>query len=298
MANAPDKNLKISFCTTVMNRGYHLVQTLPQNLANNADHPNTEFVILDYGDSDGIPPLKENKVTSKLEVDLKAPKEKWKSIKSWLIDEFSKEIKSGKIKYVRTEQEHFRMSHAKNMVHRCASDDSDVLVNLDADNILPIDPETSLSFAGWLNQKYSQSIDQVVKATVKDKVYAKFQGQSTDGFTGRIAVHPSHFRELHGYDENLNAWGGDDHDFEARANALNLPTLALPRAYYGEVLPHSKESRYKHMAPTDVAKSIENLKKKGGIMRKMKVAAQLLNIRQEKDFVKAANKGGISAVVK
>lgn len=44
----------IAFCTTCKGRSYHLRQTLPQNLAANADYPTVKFIILDYEDQDGL----------------------------------------------------------------------------------------------------------------------------------------------------------------------------------------------------------------------------------------------------
>ena len=46
---------KISICTTCMNRLDDLKQTLPQNILDNADYTRTEFVLIDYNSSDGLP---------------------------------------------------------------------------------------------------------------------------------------------------------------------------------------------------------------------------------------------------
>ena len=42
------KQYKVSICTTCMDRLSDLKQTLPQNIQDNLDYPNVEFVVLDY----------------------------------------------------------------------------------------------------------------------------------------------------------------------------------------------------------------------------------------------------------
>src|SRR5258708_30050005 len=44
---------KISICTVCMNRTAQLAQTLPVNIIDNINHPNIEFIILDYNSKDG-----------------------------------------------------------------------------------------------------------------------------------------------------------------------------------------------------------------------------------------------------
>ena len=50
------RQFTISFCTTCMGRIHDLAQTLPQNMADNADYPALEFVLLDYNSRDGLEP--------------------------------------------------------------------------------------------------------------------------------------------------------------------------------------------------------------------------------------------------
>src|SRR4051812_19983514 len=55
--DAPEANRKpysISFCTTCMGRLHDLAFTLPQNMADNADYPDLEFLVLDYHSEDGL----------------------------------------------------------------------------------------------------------------------------------------------------------------------------------------------------------------------------------------------------
>ena len=95
--------MNVVFCTTIKNRSFHLAQTLPKNLAGN---PRSKFVILDYNSGD----------------DLKA----------------IPELQSDQVRLYRHPCDGpFRMAHAKNMAHRLGiREGADVLVNLDADNLL------------------------------------------------------------------------------------------------------------------------------------------------------------------
>ena len=84
----------IAFCVTCKGRVQHLKRTLPRNLAHNPD-PNAKFIILDYNSPDHL-----------LE---------------YLQSTFPRAIADGKlVVYSYREPGPFRMSHAKNMAHRCA----------------------------------------------------------------------------------------------------------------------------------------------------------------------------------
>jgi hypothetical protein len=95
--------MKISFCTAIKDRLFHLKKTLPQNLAD--AEGNAEFVILDYDSNDDLG--------------------------SWI----KPLVKGGYVTYCRAEnQPYWRNSHAKNISTLCAS--GEVVCNLDADNYI------------------------------------------------------------------------------------------------------------------------------------------------------------------
>src|SRR4051794_24309230 len=101
--------LKLSFCTTCMNRLGHLRETLPRNLIAATGRGPVEFVVLDYNSSDGLA--------------------------EWTADVLGSHLASGLVRYYRTPRPaRFHMSHAKNVAHQLAV--GDVVCNLDADNIL------------------------------------------------------------------------------------------------------------------------------------------------------------------
>ncbi len=111
----------ISFCTTVMNRKHHLIETLPKNIWENRDYTRCEFVILDYNSSDGL--------------------------EEWFSD--NRERLGPKVKFYRyTDSEFYRRSHSRNMAMRLSS--GDILCNLDADNF------AGHGFASFIASQFSK----------------------------------------------------------------------------------------------------------------------------------------------
>lgn len=113
--------MKVSFCTTCMGRLHHLKETLPKNLEDNQDHPDVEFVILDYNSQDGL--------------------------ESWVRTNFGD---SGRISYWReSTASRWKMPHAKNIAHLLAT--GDIVCNLDADNL------TGPQYAATLSDIFSSA---------------------------------------------------------------------------------------------------------------------------------------------
>jgi len=95
----------ITFFTVVMNRLHHLSMTLPLNLRDNRA-AGTDFLILDYGSTDGVA--------------------------EYLLEKFPKEIESRRLQFQRVEAKYFDRCHSRNLAAHYAS--GDVLCNIDADN--------------------------------------------------------------------------------------------------------------------------------------------------------------------
>jgi len=107
--NKIEKEGKIAFCTTCMNRLEHLQQTLEKNIQDNYLKGQVEFVLLDYNSQDGL--------------------------EDWVSNNMRKYIDDGILVYYKaTEPTHYLRSHSRNMAFRLAN--ADVLCNLDADNFL------------------------------------------------------------------------------------------------------------------------------------------------------------------
>jgi len=102
--------LKISFCTTCMDRLYHLKETYLANLHNCKSYPDAEFVLVDYGGRDGV--------------------------SEWVEGNLGEFLDSGRLKFMRADEPRYWVAaHAKNIAHRAAT--GDILCNLDADVTLP-----------------------------------------------------------------------------------------------------------------------------------------------------------------
>ena len=99
--------MKISLCTTCMGRLHHLSQTLPKNLEDNKDHPDVEFVILNYNSQDGL--------------------DEW-------MKQYVPQMQSGRILYLKeSTAKWYSMTHTRNIAFKAAT--GDVVCNVDADNL-------------------------------------------------------------------------------------------------------------------------------------------------------------------
>lgn len=113
----------ISFCTTCMNRLFHLKHTLEKNIKDNINYPNVEFVLINYNSQD--------------------------QLDEYVKDNLSKYIKSGILNYYKTtEPQKFHASKAKNLSHALAK--GDIVCNVDGDNFIGKD------FAYYLNYAFNQ----------------------------------------------------------------------------------------------------------------------------------------------
>lgn len=100
--------MKISFCTSCMNRLHQLAQTLPANLEPLLEDGRAELVVLNYNSQDGL--------------------DEW-------MKRYQSYIDSGVIRYGHeTKARYFHASKAKNLAHYLAT--GEFLVNLDADNFI------------------------------------------------------------------------------------------------------------------------------------------------------------------
>jgi hypothetical protein len=114
---------KISFCTVCMNRLHHLRQTLPLNIKNNLSYGNLEFIVMDYGSSDGL--------------------------SEWIKSEMSEYIEKGILVYYRyNEADYFDRSHSRNLMFKLAT--GDIICNisekfLEQENLFLV-PDTKRKF--------------------------------------------------------------------------------------------------------------------------------------------------------
>ena len=117
------KRNSISFCTTCMNRFFHLRHTIIRNIENNLNYPNVEFVLLNYNSQDGL--------------------------HEWALKHLKKYVDLGVLNYYYTTQpEFFHVCKAKNLAHRVAK--GEIVCNLDGDNF------TGKNFAYYINYLFEQ----------------------------------------------------------------------------------------------------------------------------------------------
>jgi predicted glycosyltransferase involved in capsule biosynthesis len=98
----------LTFCITIKNRKYQLEQTLLQNLLD-SNNKNTEFILIDFGSTDGL--------------------------KEYIYNNFKEYLESKKLKYYYTDKlKYWHASIAKNTTHKYAN--GKYIVNLDCDNFI------------------------------------------------------------------------------------------------------------------------------------------------------------------
>lgn len=100
--------MKLSFCTTCMNRVEHLKETLPHNIKL-INKYNSELVLVNYDSKDDI--------------------------HEYIINNYNEYIENKTLLYLNiSNKSFFDPRHAKNIAHKNST--GDVLINLDADNFL------------------------------------------------------------------------------------------------------------------------------------------------------------------
>jgi hypothetical protein len=120
---------RIAVCTTCMDRLHDLRRTLPANLADNADYPSLQIVLLDYNSHDGL--------------------------EDWVRHSLADELKSGRVVYYRTtEPTHYEMARSRNLAFALA--EAELIASVDADNF------TNAGFASHLNRLATELPQQAV----------------------------------------------------------------------------------------------------------------------------------------
>ncbi len=254
--------MKISLCTTCMNRVKHLKDTLLQNLANNPDMEGleVEFVVLNYNSRDS-------------ELDKDDPFLDPVDMHEWMTTDpdMVEAIKSGRVVYARTEDpKTFHMSHAKNMAHRLAT--GDVVCNVDADNF------TGEGFAAFLAEAFSKNPDIVINPS---HGISKRMPEGETGFFGRVAISRQRFMGLGGYDEDYQGWGEEDTDFLRRAKLSGAHHVRFEQLDFLQVIPHDNEARVSNMVSTEAEKTaelsrVDNMRRSNSIIEKFEAVMHRL----------------------
>ena len=126
--------IRISLCTVCMNRLHHLKHTLKKNIECNLNHPNFEFVLLNYNSSDNL--------------------------NHWIRENFSHYLEKKVLVYYQTkEPKYFHMSHAKNVAVKCSS--GEIVCNIDADNF------TGKDFVYYVDESFKNDKNIFITASQK-----------------------------------------------------------------------------------------------------------------------------------
>lgn len=198
------KNLKISICTVCMNRLHHIKETLPVNIKNNSNYGNIEFVLLDYGSSDGL--------------------------FDWVKQHMQEHLESGLLKYYYTSiPKHFDRSHSRNLMFRLA--EGEIICNVDADNY------AGENFAQYVNDVFNDNDDIYLVVDTKKRYYFL-----RNAF-GRFCVRKSDFELLGGLDEKMVSYGSETLDFYERLALLGKSEYVIEDISFLDAISHGDEER-------------------------------------------------------
>jgi hypothetical protein len=195
---------KISFCTVCMNRLHHLRQTLPLNIKNNLSYGNLEFIVMDYGSSDGL--------------------------SEWIKSEMSEYIEKGIVVYYRyDEADYFDRSHSRNLMFKLAT--GDIICNTDADNYL------GKGFADYISKKFLEQENLFLVPDTKRKFYYLRDA------LGRFCAAKQDFLDISGYDERMSGYGFEDDDLYDRLIHNGKKEVIIMDFNYLRAIKHGNENR-------------------------------------------------------
>lgn len=187
-----------------MNRLHHIKETLPKNIKDNLDYKNVEFILLDYGSSDGL--------------------------QEWVLKAMSVEINKGILKYYNFPNvEYFDRSHSRNLAFKLAT--GDVLCNVDADNY------TGKGFAKYVNEKFSYNSNIYLVADTKKRFYFL-----RNAF-GRFCISKQDFEELGGLDEEMKSYGSETVDLYNRLDQKGVEECLILNTNFLKAISHGDEER-------------------------------------------------------
>jgi len=213
------RNYKISFCVVCMNRLHQLQQTLLQNIEDNADYDNLEFIVLDYNSEDGM--------------------------EDWAKSNLARYIEEGRVIYYKTtDPKSWSPSHSKNLAFKLAT--GDVVCSIWADYY------TGKGFAKYVNECYQQD-DNIVLTPIDFHKTKKNYAPPGD-VLGKVAVKKNDFIRIKGFDERMNKHGFEDYDFINRLEMVGVQRVIIEDSDYLQYIKHDNNERY--LLPTDNLKGM------------------------------------------
>lgn len=199
----------ISFCVVCMNRLHQLKQTLLQNIIDNKDYPQLEFIVLDYNSKDGM--------------------------EDWIKENFSEYIDNGRLIYYKTtDPNSWSPSHSKNLAFKLAT--GDIVCSIWADYY------TGSGFADYVNQNYQR--DNNIVLTPIDFYKTKKNYNPPGDVLGKVCVNRSDFLKIEGFDERMNRHGFEDYDFINRLEMIGVKRVLIEDFTYLKYISHDNNERY------------------------------------------------------
>jgi glycosyltransferase involved in cell wall biosynthesis len=204
----------VSICTTCMNRLRDLKQTLPKNIEDSLTYPLVEFVLLDYGSTDGVG--------------------------EWVREEMSDHLQSGRLIYYRADnQPFFRPNHSRNISFRLAR--GDLVANVDTDNFIHRGYIEAINLCACK----SENIIILPQSFLKPKSSRLF-------LRGRFAINRQDIYQLGGFDEDLDAgYSHDDVSFVLRAMLSGFEVVRFDDRFLSNRIETPLQERIKHMNVDD-----------------------------------------------
>jgi hypothetical protein len=203
------RDFKISFCVVCMNRLHQLRQTLIQNIADNADYEQLEFIVLDYNSKDGM--------------------------EEWVKQHLAEHIKTGRVVYYKTtDPVSWSPSHSKNLAFKLAT--GDILCSTAADNY------TGKSFAHYVNENFNRDLNIVL--TPIDFPRKRIDYHPPSDTFGNVCVTRNNFIKVTGFDERMDRYGFEDYDFINRLEMIGVKRVLIEDFAFLKYISHTNDERY------------------------------------------------------
>jgi glycosyltransferase involved in cell wall biosynthesis len=194
-----------------MNRLCDLRKTLPENL--NDQYDNVEYVLLDYGSTDGLG--------------------------EWVQNEMMEHINGGRLVYYRTESQYFHPNHSRNVSFRLAK--NDIVVNVDADNYM------GAGFLGALN--HCATVGGRILMVPSNFL---LPGSDRFLLRGRFALYRGDIHELGGFDEDLDqGFSHDDVNFVLRAMLARFKVVRFDESFTSRRIHTTDDGRVQYVRNKD-----------------------------------------------
>ncbi len=208
------KNYKISFCVVCMNRLHQLKQTLLQNIKDNEDYDELEFIVLDYNSKDGM--------------------------ENWINANMASYINNGRMVYYKTnDPDKWSPSHSKNLAFKLAT--GDIICSIWADYY------TGKNFAKYVNDTFSA--DNNIVITPIDFYKTRKNYNPPGDVLGKVCVKKEDFLRIKGFDERMDRHGFEDYDFINRLEMIGVKRILIEDFEFLKYISHNDNERY-HL-PTD-----------------------------------------------